>query len=121
MIRKSILLLVFVFSLPCSNDSDNISGSLDIPEVFIGEYEGVQTEKIAKIHHSYLEIETDQGKKRITEGENEYFNGSNHYEVDLPNDERLVLLSGNGYIGITIFSSSGSWIISDYFENLSSQ
>lgn len=121
--KKYLTLIIVFVILSCSNESSsdspenqNISGTLNIPEVFRGEFEGVQTHHWAKIYENYLQVETDSGIKTITQGTDEYFNGNNHYEVDLPNNEKLVLLFGNNYVGITVFDSEGEWIISDYFD-----
>lgn len=115
---KKIILGIFLLliTLSCSSnsvaDEPTTHNELNIPETFRGVFQGVQTNKVATITQTTLEV----SNKRIDRGENEYFNGSNHYEVDLPDGEKLVLLKGNGYVGITIYKSDNSWFISDYFE-----
>lgn len=116
MIKSFLIFIISLFFFSCSSDDKTSIGSLNIPEVFRGEFEGRQTEKWAEIYPTYLKVDTDQGVKTITSGTNENFNDSNHYEVDLSNNEKLVLTYANGYVGITIFDSDGNWIISDYYK-----
>lgn len=115
--KKFLLLPILLLSLACSTDAETDNfGDLNIPEVFRGEFTGIHTLHWARVTQTQVEVETDGGLKTINTGKNQYFNGEDKYEVDLPNNEKLVLLYGNGYVGITVFNNEEEWIISDYFE-----
>ena len=115
---KKIIIGIFLLliTLSCSSDSvvdeTTTYSELNIPETFRGVFQGARTNKVATITQTTLEVDN----KRIDRGENEFFNGYNHYELDLPDGGKLVLLKGNGYVGITIYKSNGTWFISDYFD-----
>ena len=111
---KKLLLVLFsaVLLLSCSADEVEITGNLNIPEVFRGRLISSDEVNTAIITQTYLKVD---GVKTITNAESEEFNGSNHYEAELANDEKLVLLYGNDYVGITIYDSDGNWIISKFF------
>jgi hypothetical protein len=113
--KKLILLFLTISLLGCSAEEERMTGSLDIPEIFHGNFTGETANFKAIIVRSYLKVETTSGEKTINTAELEYFNGVNYYRAELANEELLVLTKANGYVGISYLKSDGSWYISEYF------
>ena len=86
--KKLIILIASVFLLSCSAEEETITGNLNIPEMFHGDFIGVHSDYKAEIRGTYLRV---RGLKTITTGENEQTNNINLYTVELPNNEELIL------------------------------
>ena len=114
--KKLIILIASVFLLSCSAEEETITGNLNIPEFFHGDFIGVHSDYNATIRGTYLRVETNRGLKTITTGENEQTNDVNLYIVELPNDEKLILTKANGLIGISIIDSNNEFIINEPFD-----
>jgi hypothetical protein len=115
-LKKVILLFLTISLLGCSAEEERtLTGSLDIPEIFHGNFTGETANFKATIVRSYLKVETTSGEKTINKAELEYFNGHNYYRAELANEELLVLTKANGYVGISYLKVDGSWYISEYF------
>ena len=107
-----LVLLVSVLALSCTTDKTVDAGTLRVPDQFLGTYVGVQTKYSALIQSNKITLETDEGIVVRNNG-TVTVNTSNHWEVDLGNNERIVLLKG-AYLGITMYRD-GDWVISDYY------
>ena len=117
---KKLLLLLLTITLSCSNDEEQ-SGSLQIPDRFVGDW--VSGNTLAKVRTNRLEIDFEYEPTIVrTEGTTTVDNGATHFEAELPNNERLVLLfrendedtPDDDVIGITLFGEKET-ITSDFY------
>lgn len=116
--KKISILFICCFTLSCSSDSEtenDVEGTLFIPDRFVGDYIGQTHEYSAEIRNHRITLETDEGTVTRIDGTTTADNGTTLFRADLANGENLVLLQGNGYVGITLFRD-GVWVISDYYE-----
>lgn len=119
--KKLLTLVALLFSLigcntPETPTTENTQGSLFIPERYHGEFHSVQGNLYAKIEAHKLTAEIGNGATEIkTEGITTIDNGTTHFEATLSNNEKLILLKGNGFIGITL-SRNGNIYLSRYYE-----
>lgn len=113
--KKLLILLTTVLFISCQSEEITQVGSLTIPERFWGDWRGVQSGYEAHIEKHKITLQTRQGLEIVTEGETTVDNGTTHFEAELPNNEKLVLLLNNqNVLGITLYRD-GVWVISEFY------
>lgn len=112
---KKLILMMFIVAstISCTTESSTEQGTLNFPQRYVGEYIAVQSGRHATITLHSITIETDGGTVRRTNGTTTY-DTEVLFKTTLNEGEELILLSGNGFIGITMYSD-GSTVNSEYY------
>ena len=109
-------LAITLMSASCSADEEALNGNLNIPEVFVVEGRTVQTDAYVKVTQNSVIAETTEGRKTITQGNSEFFNGEEYYEVYFDDGYKLVLVMNEPLVGVSIRNDEGVLIINDFVE-----
>ena len=108
--KKLFLLLVTLFLLSCSQE-DQLTGNLNIPQEFHGNWEGVQLRLSATVTNTFVQVE---GQEIFNQADFETFNNFNYYRAKKGENDELILTRANGLIGISIYRG-GILVVNDFF------
>lgn len=112
---KKLLVLALTVLVGCSIEKETESISF-VPERFTGSYVGVQTDLAAEVKHNRLRLQTEYKTLTITKGTITEDNGDSLCIIQ-SDDYEIILLRGNGYVGITVVEGTNT-ILSDYYEKI---
>lgn len=99
----------------CTTNSNNTTNEnqLNFPSRYVGNYIAVQSGRHATITANSITIQTADGNVFRNKG-NTTLDTQVMFKSTLNQNEELILLSGNGYLGITMYSN-GNTINSEYY------
>ncbi len=105
------LTLLLTLSFNSCTQEDQITGNLNIPEEFRGNWQGGQSRLLATVTSTFVQVE---GHDIFNQADSETFNGFNYYRAKKGENDELILTRANGLIGISIYRN-GILVVNDFF------